>query len=248
MKLWSTIKPAFWDHEDIAAGPRKHLFNFRRIWRMSVILTAGVALAPLVFMILVDYNVSQRAIEAEINYQTSRLVSNTRRSIAFFLAERQSALNFIDKDNTYPALGNPQRLAALLDTKKGQKIDEAFIDKTLDAWYKAATLEDEKLRLELLEKGTLKQLKASKDPFIKAALRIWPTYKAEEKKSDAKVGMRAEVPTVTLVGPSDILGHVRTGEADLRAAGRLTGTLDLAEGEEVAARDVELVPVARPAR
>jgi valyl-tRNA synthetase len=65
-------------------------------------------------------------------------------------------------------------------------------------------------------------------------------------KSEAKVGMRAEVPTVTLVGPSAVLGHVRTGEADLRAAGRLTGTLDLAEGEEVAARDVELVPVAKP--
>jgi len=133
MRLWSIIKPAFWDHEDIAAGPRKHLFNFRRIWRMSVILTAGVALAPLVFMILVDYNVSQRAIEAEINYQTSRLVSNTRRSISFFLAERQSALNFIDKDNTYPALGNPQRLAALLENLKkgfGGFTDIGVIDHT----------------------------------------------------------------------------------------------------------------------
>ena len=133
MRLWSIIKPAFWDHEDIAAGPRKHLFNFRRIWRMSVILTAGVALAPLVFMILVDYNVSQRAIEAEINYQTSRLVSNTRRSISFFLAERQAALNFIDKDNTYPALGNPQRLAALLENLKkgfGGFTDIGVIDHT----------------------------------------------------------------------------------------------------------------------
>ena len=133
MRLWSIIKPAFWDHEDIAAGARKHLFNFRRIWRMSVILTAGVALAPVVFMTLVDYNVSQRAIEAEINYQTSRLVSNTRRSIAFFLAERQSALNFIDKDNTYPALGNPQRLAALLENLKkgfGGFTDIGVIDHT----------------------------------------------------------------------------------------------------------------------
>ncbi|HEX6918118.1 MAG TPA: class I tRNA ligase family protein, partial [Phycicoccus sp.] len=65
-------------------------------------------------------------------------------------------------------------------------------------------------------------------------------------KSEAKVGMRAEVPSATLVGPAALLDHVRTGEADLRAAGRLTGTLDYAEGEEVAARDVELVPVAKP--
>jgi signal transduction histidine kinase len=120
MSIWTKMKPAFWDHEDVAAGPHKHLFNFRRIWRMSVILTAGVALAPLVFMTLVDYNVSQRAIEADIYYQTTRLVSNTRRTITFFLAERRSALSFIDKDNAYSALGNPLRLAALLDNlKKG---------------------------------------------------------------------------------------------------------------------------------
>jgi signal transduction histidine kinase len=133
MRLWSIIKPAFWDHEDIAAGPRKHLFNFRRIWRMSVLLTAWVTLTPLVFMTLVDYNVNQQAIEAEINYQTSRLVSNTRRSISFFLAERQSALNFIDKDNTYPALGNPERLAALLENLKkgfGGFTDIGVIDHT----------------------------------------------------------------------------------------------------------------------
>jgi hypothetical protein len=79
-------------------------------------------------------------------------------------------------------------LNTLLDVKKGTKIDEALIDKTLDAWYKATTLEDEKLRLELLEKGTTKQLKASKDPFVKAAQRIWATVKAEEKKTDARSG------------------------------------------------------------
>jgi hypothetical protein len=90
------------------------------------------------------------------------------------------ALQLPEQDRTW--------LATLLDAKKGQKIDEAFIDKTLDAWYKATTLEDAKLRLDLLEKGTSKQLKASKDPFVKAAQRIWPLLKAEEKKDDAKAG------------------------------------------------------------
>ncbi|HTL33365.1 MAG TPA: S46 family peptidase [Kofleriaceae bacterium] len=79
-------------------------------------------------------------------------------------------------------------LAALLDAKKGQKIDEAFIEKTLDGWYKATKLEDEALRTQLLTSGTTKELKASKDPFIKAAQRIWPTIKAEEKKSDVEAG------------------------------------------------------------
>jgi len=120
MRFWSMLKPAFWDHEDVAAGPHKHLFNFRRIWKSAVLLTAVVALAPLLFMTAIDYNVSQKAIEADIKNQTARLVSNTRRSISFFLSERKSALNFIDKDNSYAALSDPLRLTALLDNlKKG---------------------------------------------------------------------------------------------------------------------------------
>lgn len=120
MKLWSMLRPDFWDHEDVAAGPYKHLFNFRRMWKSTVILTALVALTPLVFMTVVGYKVNQQAIESDISYQTARLVSNTRRSVSFFLAERKSALNFIDKDNSYAALSDPMRLTALLDNlKKG---------------------------------------------------------------------------------------------------------------------------------
>jgi two-component system NtrC family sensor kinase len=120
MRFWSMLRPAFWDHEDVAAGPHKHLFNFRRMWKSAVLLTAVVALAPLLFMTAIDYNVSQKAIEADIQNQAARLVSNTRRSISFFLSERKSALNFIDKDNSYAALSDPLRLTALLDNlKKG---------------------------------------------------------------------------------------------------------------------------------
>jgi hypothetical protein len=79
-------------------------------------------------------------------------------------------------------------LATLLAAPGAAKIDEALIDKTLDAWYKDQQLEDEKVRTELLQKGTAKDLKASKDPFVQAALRVWPTYKAEEKKADTKAG------------------------------------------------------------
>jgi hypothetical protein len=79
-------------------------------------------------------------------------------------------------------------LPLLLGARKGAKLDEALIDKTLDAWYRAQKLEGEKVRLDLLQKGTLARLKASKDPFIRAALRIWPVYKADEKKRDARSG------------------------------------------------------------
>jgi len=112
------FKPKFWDHQDAAAGPFKSLFNFRRIWKQAAFLTAGVALMPLIFMAIIDYNVTQNAIESEILLRTSRLVSNTRRSISFFLDERKFALNFIIHDNSPESLKNPDRLSEILDNLK----------------------------------------------------------------------------------------------------------------------------------
>ena len=105
-------------------------------------------------------------------------------------------------------LPEPDRswLATLLDVKKGSKIDEALIDKTLEAWYGAQQLEDEKLRVALLQTGTLAQLKASKDPFLRAAQRIWPIVKAEEKRTDALQGERLLVTPAYVDAMREVLG------------------------------------------
>ncbi len=105
-------------------------------------------------------------------------------------------------------------LSTLLDVKKGTKIDEALIDKTLDAWYAATTLEDEKLRLELQQKGTTKQLKASKDPFVKAAQRIWPIVKADEKKNDTRTGELLLVTSFYADAMRQVLGGVLAPDAN----------------------------------
>jgi hypothetical protein len=106
-------------------------------------------------------------------------------------------------------------LATLLGAKAGQKIDEAFIDKTLDAWYaQAGGLEDEKLRLELLQKGTTAQIKASKDPFFQAALRIWPMVKAEEKKKDAHYGQVMLVAPFYADAMREVLGGLLAPDAN----------------------------------
>jgi V8-like Glu-specific endopeptidase len=97
-------------------------------------------------------------------------------------------------------------LATLLDARKGARIDEALIDKTLDAWYGAQQLEDEKLRASLLQSGTLAQLKASRDPFLQAAQRIWPTVKAEEKKADARTGELLVVTPAYVDAMKQVLG------------------------------------------
>ena len=63
-------------------------------------------------------------------------------------------------------------------------------------------------------------------------------------KSDAKVGMRAQVTAMTLAGPSAQLDRVRAGEADLAAAGRVTGMLYAAHDDLTAleVRDATIVP------
>ncbi len=116
------------------------------------------------------------------------------------------ALLLDDKDRPW--------LGLLLGTKKGGKIDEALIDKTLDGWYAASTLEDEATRLALLQTATTKQLKASKDPFIQAAQRLWPVVKAEEKKSDIRAGELLLVTPAYAEAMKQVLGGQLSPDAN----------------------------------
>lgn len=95
-------------------GASKYLFNYRRIWKWSVLLTGIVALIPLIFITLVDYTVTERAFESEFRLRAARVVSNTQRAIGFFLSERRSALDFIVRDNSPYAISDPARLSSIL--------------------------------------------------------------------------------------------------------------------------------------
>jgi hypothetical protein len=105
-------------------------------------------------------------------------------------------------------------LVPLLGVKKGTKVDEALIEKTLDAWYAATKLEDKQVRLDLLAKGTSAQLKASKDPFLAAAQRVWATFKAEEKKAEARYGDIMLVAPSYAEGMREVLGGLLAPDAN----------------------------------
>ena len=105
-------------------------------------------------------------------------------------------------------------LAQLLGAKPTQKLDEALIDKTLDTWYRTTKLADEKLRLELLQKGTKARLKASTDPFLRAAQRVWKTYLAEEKRDDAQAGEMMLVAPVYAEAMREVLGGLLAPDAN----------------------------------
>ena len=89
------------------------MFNFRRIWKMAVLLTSLVTLLPLIFITTIDYNFTQKSIESENLLRTLRIGSNAKRSISFFLSERLSALSFIVRDNNLQELLQPEKLNSI---------------------------------------------------------------------------------------------------------------------------------------
>ncbi len=115
---WKILKLKFWNYRDVAAGGREQPFNFRRMWRLTVLLTAGVALVPLIAIIIVDYQMTQRSIESENLMRTARLVSNTHRSISFFFTQRKAALDFVAQEYSFETLNEPGMLQNILKNLK----------------------------------------------------------------------------------------------------------------------------------
>ena len=94
------------------------MLNFRRIWLLSFLLTSGFAIIPVIFFAVIDYNVTQRLTLSETISRTSRLTSNSWRSVSFFLNEQQNALKYIVEANTYQDLNDPDRLSNILENMR----------------------------------------------------------------------------------------------------------------------------------
>jgi valyl-tRNA synthetase len=67
-------------------------------------------------------------------------------------------------------------------------------------------------------------------------------FHVRKAKSDAKVSMKADVLSATLLAPKDALERIRSFEGDLRSVGRIQ-RLDAGEAAEVSIADVVLAPV-----
>jgi signal transduction histidine kinase len=115
MPFLKRLRPAFWDHEDAIGGPFKHHFDFRGIWKRAVLVTATVALVPLIIWALSGYRLHQDTTEAELKLRTAQLVSNSWRSVSLFMSERLSVLDFIAHDHSLETLNAKARLAEILD-------------------------------------------------------------------------------------------------------------------------------------
>jgi len=131
MSIIKKLKPDFLDHKDVAAGPYRHHFDFLRIWKRAILVTATVALVPLIIWALSGYRLTMETIESELVMRTSQLISNSWRSVSLFLTERKSVLDFIAHDHSLETLEDPARLAEVLENlnkRFGGFIDLGVID------------------------------------------------------------------------------------------------------------------------
>lgn len=131
MSLLSNLKPKFWDYVDAGADQRKYMYNFRKMWKMTVLTTMAVTLIPLLILGFIDYRVSREAMRSETELRTKRLISNMRRSVSFFLEERRAALEFLVLNDPYRRLIDTEHLSALLENLKkgfGGFVDLGVID------------------------------------------------------------------------------------------------------------------------
>ncbi len=116
--------PGTAQHEEEFSRLRQTL-NFRRIWLFFVLLTSGFAIVPVIFFALIDYNVTKYSVETEAILRTSRMASNSWRSVSFFLNQRKSALSYTVYDHDYTQLTDPLRLSRILEN-----LQKAFGDFT----------------------------------------------------------------------------------------------------------------------
>jgi signal transduction histidine kinase len=115
MAILKRLKPGFLDHKDVTAGPYKHHFDFQGIWKRAILVTATVALVPLIIWAFSGYRLTMETIESELVLRTSQLISNSWRSVSLFLTERRSVLDFIAHDHRLETLKDPARLADILE-------------------------------------------------------------------------------------------------------------------------------------
>jgi signal transduction histidine kinase len=77
-------------------------------------MTTAVALTPLLIMTYIDFKLNMNMLESEVTTHTEKTVSNTWRTISFFLTMRRESLEFVARDNSYIDLNRVERLETIL--------------------------------------------------------------------------------------------------------------------------------------
>jgi signal transduction histidine kinase len=110
--------------EQASLSPRR----YRRLLRYVVLSTATVAILPLVVMTAINFYQYSQAFRTEARYPVARLVSSTKRSVEFFLEEREAALRMIVHSGLVTDECTDAQLTSLLRSLRKSLSFGAFVD------------------------------------------------------------------------------------------------------------------------
>nr|MBN2277960.1 two-component sensor histidine kinase [candidate division Zixibacteria bacterium] len=112
--------------------------RYRRLKRLSIILTSLVALIPLAVLVIINYYQDQDAYHAETMYAISRVLGNTQKTLEFVIQERRSALSLMIDERSYEELSSQEGLKSALQNLKnafGGFVDIGLIESNGDQNY-----------------------------------------------------------------------------------------------------------------
>ncbi|MBI5477506.1 MAG: two-component sensor histidine kinase [Deltaproteobacteria bacterium] len=104
-----------------AARPYLSGRSYGRLRRTVVLATAAVSILPLVIISFLYHDQYERSLRAETIDGLARQVTNSKRTLEFFLTERRSALSFIVRDHSFAELCDLEALPRIM-----RSMNEAF--------------------------------------------------------------------------------------------------------------------------
>jgi two-component system NtrC family sensor kinase len=102
--------------------------GYARLRRQVVLASAGVALAPLVFLTVLNAMRYGTALRAEAIQPIAALTANAERTLEVFLTERRAALSFVVRDRPFDSLCDSEVLGRVVRTLNLSLEVDAFVD------------------------------------------------------------------------------------------------------------------------
>ena len=119
------------DYDTIAHELKQNVPKYRRLRRLSIIITSLVALVPLLIMTIINYYQAQSSYHAESEFAISRILSNNKQTLEFVIEERRAVLSLILSQASLEELSNNDKLKKILQNLNnsfGGFVDIGIID------------------------------------------------------------------------------------------------------------------------
>jgi two-component system NtrC family sensor kinase len=115
-------------HAAAEARPMLSGSGYQRLRRKVVFATALVAIVPLVIMTVINFSQYEETLRSEKTQSISRLLTNNKRTLEFFLSERRSALSYLGRQHKFDELCDDALLGRIIRDMNDSFSTSMFVD------------------------------------------------------------------------------------------------------------------------